>query len=481
MRRIFYSILFAICLSTAIIAQPPISDFQKAYSAQTQGRYQDAINSYTAHLAKYPKDSTALLNRGLAYQALQKNDLAIADFNKALEIKPLDDEIFFARGDLYSQMVIRDPKKYLPLADADLTRIIKVSPLDLRAYYSRGRAYMYAFDYAKALPDLTKCIELEPNLAKAYLLRGQVYSSLDKLEAARNDFLKYKQLQKNDTATADRWIEHIDNKKLKSANAAAKPARQVSNAAVQPTSPPSDADLQSTIIKLKQERASITVSNDPMLNFSYDVMRGGVDTKIAKAYFSGGKKLEGIDQCLGSASSIVDGSNKYLDHIKQKTNDAIARSNSKLSGLVTNYTETYVSLPYYEKALAVVSDCERSSNAAAGRDISNELTVTRSLVETIRQTLAISYLNAATMGNSLSGLMATYASSAQTASVFSTQSVDLSKIPASDDAGLIRLVTRSIEIAPSRDAYVLRAKIYRRIGNTSAADADAAKAAAISN
>jgi tetratricopeptide (TPR) repeat protein len=109
-----------------------------AYTMRDCGHATDLdfrIRACSELIAREGNFSWAYNNRGLAYGASGYYDLAITDFDKAIEINP----------------------KY---ADA---------------YANRGGAYLGKRDYDRAIADLNKAIELDPKLSPAYYRRGNAH------------------------------------------------------------------------------------------------------------------------------------------------------------------------------------------------------------------------------------------------------------------------------------------------------------------
>ena len=67
-------------------------------------RWNEALNAYNKAIDLNPNDASAYNNRGLAYDNLNKDDLAIADYNKAIELNPKDADAYYNRGNAYGRL-----------------------------------------------------------------------------------------------------------------------------------------------------------------------------------------------------------------------------------------------------------------------------------------------------------------------------------------------------------------------------------------
>jgi tetratricopeptide (TPR) repeat protein len=81
-------------------------------------------------------------------------DLAIADFNKALEIDPKDAHAYSIRGSVYTE------KGQYDQAISDLNKALEISPNFGMAYYQRGRVYYLKGEYNKSWSDIKKAQDL---------------------------------------------------------------------------------------------------------------------------------------------------------------------------------------------------------------------------------------------------------------------------------------------------------------------------------
>jgi len=136
----------------------------------------------------------SLFTVGMARYAAADWDGAIARFNDALtqteeRVGVLGQEvIYFYRGNAYHY------KDECDLAIADYDRAIELRPDYAEAYNNRGNAYAHKGDHDRAIADYDRAIQLQPDLAEAYYNRGLAYKQRGEEEKAIADFEKFLEL-----------------------------------------------------------------------------------------------------------------------------------------------------------------------------------------------------------------------------------------------------------------------------------------------
>jgi tetratricopeptide (TPR) repeat protein len=73
-------------------------------------------------------------------------------------------------------------------AIADYSKAIELKPKNVVAWNNRGSAYVYLHQYDKAVADLTKAIELDPKTAAVWNNRGHAFAGLGQWDKASADF-----------------------------------------------------------------------------------------------------------------------------------------------------------------------------------------------------------------------------------------------------------------------------------------------------
>ena len=134
-------------------------------------------------------DAEAYYNRGIAKRAKGDLDGAIADYTKAIELKPDYAVAYSNRG------AAKQAKGDLDGAIADFTKAIELKPDYPHAYVNRGIAKRAKGDSDGAIADCTKAIELKPDYAEAYSNRGGAKRAKGDLDGAIADLHQSHRIQ----------------------------------------------------------------------------------------------------------------------------------------------------------------------------------------------------------------------------------------------------------------------------------------------
>jgi len=149
-----------------------------------KGKYDLAIQDYNKAIEINPKLAVAYSNRGSAHSSKGEYDLAIQDFDEAIEINPKDAEAYYNRGSAHSS------KGEYDLAIQDFDKAIEINPKYAEAYSNRGNAHYEKGEYDLALLDFDKAIEINPKDAMAYSNRGNTHLAKGEYDLALLDYNK---------------------------------------------------------------------------------------------------------------------------------------------------------------------------------------------------------------------------------------------------------------------------------------------------
>lgn len=167
----------------------PLADPQTADAFNTrgtrrhdEGRYDGAIEDYTASLRLDSDQPIVLTNRGWSFYAQEDYDAAIADFDEALDKDDHCGSAFEGRGSAFREM------GQYERAIKDLTNAIRHDPNDAGIYQRRATAYERDGQLEKALADRNRALDGDPDDFDYVYQRGQTLRKLRRFDEALEDF-----------------------------------------------------------------------------------------------------------------------------------------------------------------------------------------------------------------------------------------------------------------------------------------------------
>ena len=151
------------------------------------GRQDAAVADYSKAIELFPK-AHMYYNRGHVYSAMKQYAKTVADDTKAIGLDPKYRSAYFDRG--YANMEMRNN----PPAIADFTKVLELDPDDVESWYNRGTIYYRQKEYASSVKDLDKYLTLsinnKNNMADGYLNRGLAKYYLGNTNEAIGDFTR---------------------------------------------------------------------------------------------------------------------------------------------------------------------------------------------------------------------------------------------------------------------------------------------------
>ena len=183
---------------------------------RSQGRLEQALESYTFALNFTPRSVPVLLNRATLYMEMGKEDHARVDYSLVIDLDKDNQEALRMRAYIYMKM--RDYLSLLKLNPTDFNGRLGLATLEQKEgkypealallnglltdkdytqretqavlYVARAGVEIDAGQPDLALIDLEEAIKLDASQAEAYLMRGQLYLSQQKKKLAKEDLEK---------------------------------------------------------------------------------------------------------------------------------------------------------------------------------------------------------------------------------------------------------------------------------------------------
>lgn len=140
-------------------------------------------------ISKNPNNAELYIQRGVIYASLKQHEKAILEFNKSLHIDKNYYLAYFARANLFHQMLNESENSTIniDMIIKDYDKAIALNPDFKYAAFNRGILYFQLSKYINAIEDFSVAIELDNSFSEAYLNRGLILLILNNHEQACKD------------------------------------------------------------------------------------------------------------------------------------------------------------------------------------------------------------------------------------------------------------------------------------------------------
>jgi uncharacterized caspase-like protein len=166
--------------------------------------FDKAIATFNDAIKTDPENLRIVVARGWAYEGKGQDDLAMADYNLALQKRSNLAAAYNDRGTLYLR------KGALQSALDDFSSAIKYAPTGVVAYTNRARVETMNRDYDAALADFAKAKEIDANAPQIFTNRCVTYTAMGKFDEALADCNNViERMPKNQYAIANRGDAYL--------------------------------------------------------------------------------------------------------------------------------------------------------------------------------------------------------------------------------------------------------------------------------
>ena len=162
----------------------PIAYNNRGHALLLESKTDLALQDFNKAIELNPDYVKAYSNRGTALMNMNRNDDALKDFDRAISLMPGWEQLYVGRGNVFKN------KNLWGEALKDYNKAIELKPDYADAFYARAFLYSSQGKNAEALQDYTKAIELNNNYIEAYLNRGNVFRDSNRFDEALQDYDK---------------------------------------------------------------------------------------------------------------------------------------------------------------------------------------------------------------------------------------------------------------------------------------------------
>lgn len=161
-----------------------------------EGKYQEAIDSYTEYLTTKPKDIKSIYNRGRAYEELGKVEQAKTDFVKVLDLDAENLNANMSMGKYWYNR--KDYNRAINFFD----KVIVIDGRVSDAYLFKGRSFHQQGEFEEAIKSYNLAIDFDKKNADAFLYRGALKVAMNQKRGACNDLTRAKALGSDEANSA---------------------------------------------------------------------------------------------------------------------------------------------------------------------------------------------------------------------------------------------------------------------------------------
>ncbi len=134
-----------------------------------QGNYDLALQDYNKALQLDKRYVQSYNTRALTYHEIGRYQDALKDYENAIRMQPTFADAYYNRGTLHLE------RREFNLAVADFTKAIQIDPDMADAFNNRGVALRGKGAYEKAFADFSQALKINQKFAEAYFNRGMIY------------------------------------------------------------------------------------------------------------------------------------------------------------------------------------------------------------------------------------------------------------------------------------------------------------------
>lgn len=166
-------------------------ELSKGKSLYQNAKYEDAVQTYNVLLQKYPDDANLHFLMGLAKQKLTKNQEALLEYQKAVELDP-------QLGKAWQQMgfILTDRMDYKRAQQA-FERALAIDPNSAPAWDGLAQIYTLMQDQQKAEDAYKKVLDIEKDNINALYNLGRIAQVKNNLDEAKEYYRKAISLNPN--------------------------------------------------------------------------------------------------------------------------------------------------------------------------------------------------------------------------------------------------------------------------------------------
>lgn len=175
----------------------------------SQGEWQKAVELHEKIVKKDPGFALARYHLGFAYGQMDRYDLEVSEYKKAISLGLKKAELYYNLG-----IALGETFHDYSGAVAAFQEAVRLKPTEAEFHYNLGLAYLFNQEKEAAEKELREAIRIEPKHVQARISLGDLYADRKELKKAEEEWQEALRIDPSNLAAREnlKWLKrHREN------------------------------------------------------------------------------------------------------------------------------------------------------------------------------------------------------------------------------------------------------------------------------
>lgn len=170
----------------------------------SQGEWQKAVELHEKIVKRDPGFALARYHLGFAYGQMERYDLEVSEYQKAISLGLKKAELYYNLG-----IALGEAFHDYPGAIAAFQEAVQLKPAEAEFHYNLGLAYLFNQEKEAAEKELREAIRIEPKHVQARISIGDLYADRKELKKAEEEWQEALKIDPSNVAAREnlKWLE----------------------------------------------------------------------------------------------------------------------------------------------------------------------------------------------------------------------------------------------------------------------------------
>lgn len=170
----------------------------------SQGEWQKAVELHEKIVKRDPDFALAHYHLGFAYGQIDRYDLEVSEYQKAISLGLKKAEMYYNLG-----IALEETFHDYPGAVAAFQEAVQLKPAEAEFHYNLGLAYLFNREKGAAEKELREAIRIDPRHVQARISLGDLYADRKELKKAEEEWQEALRIDPSNVAAREnlKWLE----------------------------------------------------------------------------------------------------------------------------------------------------------------------------------------------------------------------------------------------------------------------------------